>query len=137
MKRGYVLLLALVIICTTSFAQQQTEKPTSAKNVILLIGDGMGVSQIYAGMTANKGHLNLERFHHIGFSKTYSADDFITDSGAGGTALSSGYKTFNHAIGVDPDSIAHQTILEIASNRTCCHQRNNPRNTGIIYRPCT
>ena len=114
MKRGYVLLLALVIICTTSFAQQQTEKPTSAKNVILLIGDGMGVSQIYAGMTANKGHLNLERFHHIGFSKTYSADDFITDSGAGGTALSSGYKTFNHAIGVDTDSIAHQTILEIA-----------------------
>ena len=30
------------------------------KNIILLIGDGMGVSQIFAGLTANKGHLFLE-----------------------------------------------------------------------------
>jgi alkaline phosphatase len=39
-----------------------------------MIGDGMGVSQVYAGLTANKGSLNLERCRYVGFSKTYSAD---------------------------------------------------------------
>ena len=84
------------------------------KNIIFLIGDGMGVSQIYAGMTANKGALNLERIKHIGFSKTYSANAYITDSAAGATAFSIGKKTFNGAIGMDADSVATKTILEMA-----------------------
>jgi alkaline phosphatase len=36
------------------------------KNIVLLIGDGMGVSQVFAGMTANKGQLFLQNFKHIG-----------------------------------------------------------------------
>lgn len=71
------------------------------KNVILLIGDGMGLAQIYAGMTANRGQLNLGKFLNIGFSKTNSADSYITDSAAGGTAMATGQKTRNRAIGVD------------------------------------
>lgn len=71
------------------------------KNVILLIGDGMGLAQIYAGMTANRGQLNLGKFLNIGFSKTNSADSYITDSAAGGTAMATGKKTRNRAIGVD------------------------------------
>lgn len=115
MKKVIFIFVGLYFFSFQAFSQQQIEKPQNeAKNIILLIGDGMGVSQIYAGITANNGHLNLERFHNIGFSKTYSGNDFITDSGAGGTAISSGYKTFNHAIGVDMDSVAHPTILEIA-----------------------
>jgi alkaline phosphatase len=94
-----------------------------AKNIILMIGDGMGVSQIYAGITANKG-LNLERFQNIGFSKTYSADDYITDSGAGGTSISTGYKTYNGAIGVDNDTIPRKTILEYAEL--------NQKSTGMV-----
>jgi len=85
-----------------------------ARNIILMIGDGMGVAQIYAGLTANKGHLNLERIKNIGFSKTYSSNDFITDSGAGATAISTGNKTYNGAIGVNKDSIPCKTILEYA-----------------------
>ncbi|MDJ1482789.1 hypothetical protein QNI16_19975 [Cytophagaceae bacterium YF14B1] len=42
-----------------SFAQKNA-KSKHPKNVILLIGDGMGAAQIYAGLTANKGSLNLE-----------------------------------------------------------------------------
>jgi alkaline phosphatase len=73
------------------------------KNVILMIGDGMGIAQVYAGVIANGGDLFLKNFKHIGFSATHSADNYKTDSAAGGTALSSGQKTSNGAIGVDID----------------------------------
>ena len=84
------------------------------KNVILLIGDGMSIPQIYAGMTANKGNLNLNNFKHVGFSKTYSANRYVTDSGAGGTAIATGHKTNNSAIGVDSSKNTVPSILEIA-----------------------
>ncbi len=72
------------------------------RNVILLIGDGMGLAQIYAGLTANRGALNLTKLLNLGFSKTSAADTYITDSAAGGTAMATGQKTNNRAIGVDP-----------------------------------
>lgn len=87
------------------------------KNIILLIGDGMGVSQVFAGLTANKGRLFLENCKYIGFSKTSSGDNYITDSGAGGTALSTGVKTYNGAIGVDMNKNPVRTILQEASEK--------------------
>lgn len=88
--------------------------PKTAKNIILLIGDGMGTSQVYAGITANKGALNLMQFPYVGLSITKSADSYITDSAAGATALSTGQKTYNGAIGVDTAKQQVKTILEIA-----------------------
>lgn len=87
------------------------------KNVILLIGDGMGVSQLFAGLTANRGNLFIENCKYIGFSKTSSADRYVTDSAAGATALSTGTKTYNGAIGVGPDKKPINTILEEASRQ--------------------
>jgi alkaline phosphatase len=92
----------------------KTKKPT---NIILLIGDGMGVTQVYSGFTVNHGQLNLMNFKSLGYSLTYSASDYITDSGAGGTALSTGNKTYNGAIGVNKDSIPCKTILEYAEEK--------------------
>ncbi|MDB4584210.1 alkaline phosphatase, partial [Draconibacterium sp.] len=92
----------------------KSEKP---KNIIFLIGDGMGISQIFAGLTANQGKLFLENCKYIGFSKTQSLDNYITDSAAGGTALSCGVKTYNGAIGVDADTIPVKTILEDAEEK--------------------
>ena len=100
-----------------SSTQSQTESVENPKNIILLIGDGMGTSQIYAGLVANRGHLNLEKFPITGFSKTYSADDLITDSAASGTAMASGEKTNNGMIGMNPDNVPVETILEIAEKR--------------------
>lgn len=98
-----------------TFSQKfKTEKP---KNIILLIGDGMGVSHVFAGLTANKGNLFLQNFKHIGFSKTQSADDYITDSAAGGTAISTGHKTNNGSIGVDAKDKPVKTILEEAEEK--------------------
>lgn len=77
------------------------DKRSKVKNVILLIGDGMGLAQIHTGMTINHGQLNLLQMLNIGFSKTASSDSYITDSAAGGTAMATGKKTYNRAIGVD------------------------------------
>lgn len=82
------------------------------KNIIVMIGDGMGISQVFAGMAANGNHLFLENFKHVGFSKTQSASDYVTDSAAGGTALSCGQKTYNGAIGVNTDTIPIENIRE-------------------------
>ncbi|HKI88110.1 MAG TPA: alkaline phosphatase [Draconibacterium sp.] len=89
-------------------------KSKKPKNIIFLIGDGMGTAQIFAGLTANHGHLFLENCKQVGFSKTQSADNYITDSAAGGTALSCGIKTYNGAIGVDVNKNPVKTILEDA-----------------------
>lgn len=84
------------------------------KNVILMIGDGMGLAQMYTGMVKNGNKLSLERCTYTGLMKTYSANNFTTDSGAGGTAIATGVKTKNGMIGMNPDSVAVESILEKA-----------------------
>ncbi|NQU85952.1 MAG: alkaline phosphatase [Mariniphaga sp.] len=79
-----------------------------------MIGDGMGVTHVYAGMTANRGHLFIENFKSVGFAKTNSASNYITDSAASGTALASGKKTYNGAIGVDTNRQIVKNIIEDA-----------------------
>lgn len=82
-----------------SYINDQTEQ--AVENVILLIGDGNGLSHISSSVLANGGALTLTQLKSIGFMKTASADDFTTDSAAAGTALATGSKTYNRAIGVD------------------------------------
>jgi len=97
------------------YVQPKTKR--SPKNIILMIGDGMGLAHLYAAMTANGGHLFIENFKNCGFSKTYSSDNYITDSAAGGTALATGTKTYNGAIGVDPDKKPVANIREMAEKK--------------------
>jgi alkaline phosphatase len=103
-----------VLIISTVMGQGKGKKP---RNIILFIGDGMGVTQVYSGFTANKGMLNLFGFNSIGFSLTYSYNNYITDSGAGATAISTGNKTYNGAIGVNKDTVPCKTVLEMAEER--------------------
>src|SRR4030042_3602984 len=72
-----------------------------SRNLILFIGDGIGLSHVVAAYTVNKGNLNMMTFPFTGFSKTSSASGYITESGAGATAIACGKKTYNGAIGVD------------------------------------
>lgn len=92
-------------------------EPQQVRQVILLIGDGMGLSQITAGMYANGNRLQLERFKVIGLHKSHSSSHLVTDSAAGATAFSCGIKTFNHAIGVTPDTMPCRTIMQEAKAR--------------------
>lgn len=113
----HALLMISVVMLTGFVWNGRTEKSgkvKSLKNIILFIGDGMGVSQVYAGMTVSQVPFYLETFPYSGFSKTYSADSYITDSGAGGTAIACGTKTNNGMIGVRPDSSVVNSILELA-----------------------
>lgn len=93
------------LVAHLSYAQE-------APNVILLVGDGMGLSQISAAMYHSEEPLNFERFQAYGFIKTQSAKQKVTDSAAGATAFASGVKSYNGAIGVDVDTVSQPTILE-------------------------
>jgi len=99
---------------TQTVVRSAAEKP---KNIIFLIGDGMGLSQITAGMYANGDKLNLERMKTIGLHKSHAADALVTDSAAGATAFACGQKTYNGAIAVDVDTIPIPTILEEAESK--------------------
>jgi alkaline phosphatase len=96
---------------------------TAAKYVFFFIGDGMGINHVngmemWAG--EDKGILGVEpmlftSFPFTGLSKTYSQSNGITDSSAGGTALSAGVKTKNGTIGMDhTHTIALETVAEKA-----------------------
>ena len=76
-----------------SFDMDATDKPV--KNVILMIGDGMGLAHICSGMYANQGQLTITNLKTCGFVRTQSANKFTTDSAASGTAYSTGKKTKN------------------------------------------
>jgi alkaline phosphatase len=93
------------------------KKNTVVKNVILLIGDGNGLSQISAALLSNGGQMTLSQLKSIGLIKTQAADDFITDSAAAGTALATGIKTHNRAIGVDSSDKPIDNIMEILNSR--------------------
>lgn len=112
------ILFAVTCLITLSGCTGQNAKSKTPKNIILLIGDGMGATQVFAGLTANKGKLNIERCQYVGFHKNQSSDDYVTDSGAGATSISIGKKTYNGAIGVDSSKTPHPTILEIAETNS-------------------
>ncbi|WP_405296761.1 alkaline phosphatase [Algibacter sp. Ld11] len=98
-----------------SFKKDGSE--SSIKNVILMIGDGNGLSQISSAVLANSGGLTVTQLKHIGLIKTQSADDFVTDSAAAGTALATGEKTNNRAIGVDVNGNAIKNITEVLGTK--------------------
>ncbi|MDA3779386.1 MAG: alkaline phosphatase [Bacteroidales bacterium] len=128
-KTNLIIVLALVLIISSCGFDKSSKvsnefENNEINNVILLIGDGMGVSQVYAGMTAAIDTLNIESLKNIGFSKTYSINNYITDSGAGGTALSTGSKTKNGFIAVDSSKKKLKTILEYAEE--------NNHATGLV-----
>ena len=84
-------------------AVQQPPVTNEVRNVIFLIGDGMGLEQVSCAWVLNHGKLNLDKMTVVGLSRTYSLSDLITDSAAGGTALAVGEKTYNSHVGTDPE----------------------------------
>ena len=105
MKKRFFSLFLTAMFALTVLAQGQV------KYVFYFIGDGMGVNQINVTETylaALKGKIGFEpilmsSFPVVGMVNTYSATNGVTDSAAGGTALASGHKTKNGAIGVLED----------------------------------
>ncbi len=92
-------------------------KGKKVKNVIFMIGDGMGFEQVSVGWVANGGKLNMDQMPYLGASRTWCADKLITDSCAGGTSLSSGVKTKYGYIGLDADGEPVESNLTYAMRK--------------------
>lgn len=99
-------------------------KKAHAKNVILLIGDGMGDSEITAARNfahgaggSFKGLDDLPfsgQYTHYSLNKDTKKPDYVTDSAASATAWSTGVKSYNGAIGVDVNGKPFTTLIELA-----------------------
>jgi alkaline phosphatase len=120
---GPIMLSILVVTpAETGPASTSTQLPASqhATGIILFIGDGMGAEHREAGRwsaVGQSGQLAMDTLSVTGELQTASADFSITDSAAAATAMATGVKTDNGHIGVDPDEVVLETILEIAEGR--------------------
>ncbi|MCE5177599.1 MAG: alkaline phosphatase [Porphyromonadaceae bacterium] len=112
-----ILIVLFLGVIMGSQAQQKTatgHASAEVKNVILMIGDGMGLTQVQVASMRAGFPLAMERAQYIGLAKTHSADNRVTDSAAAGTALATGTKTNNGAIGVDVNEKPLKNIREKA-----------------------
>ena len=131
-----IITMIMVSVAATSLTVAADDTPV-IKNVIYMIPDGGGFALfdvangvkeaggfnegLYPNSTKVTASPMFMKDYLVGTETTYSASSSITDSAAGGTALSSGYKTNNKHVGVDPNGVPHATILEasqLAGKRT-------------------
>ena len=112
--------LALAVFTACGGGEEATDNggdQATAKNVVLLIGDGMGAAHRTAARlysVGREGELAMDTLPFAGMARTWSTESVVTDSAAAGTALATGVKTFNAAIAVDQDKNPVPTILEMA-----------------------
>ena len=114
--------LSLFII-NPAIAQRNRQEPPTPKYVFLMIGDGMGINQVYGAQNYNQvtgdgpKFINFTQFPVRTFVTTFSASSLVTDSAASGTALATGVKTYNHGLGVDPNHRPVESICVWAHRR--------------------
>jgi alkaline phosphatase len=113
-KFAFIFSIILLAGCSAPVeTSQEQAKSSKPKNVILMIGDGMGLSQVSSAFYYKDQTPNFKRFKNIGLIRTSSAKQKITDSAAGATAFSTGEKSYNGAIGMNVDTVAIPTINEL------------------------
>ncbi len=121
MKRT-ILLASIILLGGLALEAQKNNnarsksKENHPKNIILMIGDGLGLAQMYATYTATQDNLNMARCPNIALVKTFSEDNYITDSAAAGTALATGHKTNDGMLGMNPDKTPVKSILKYAED---------------------
>lgn len=110
MKNYRLTLLGLLSLLLASCTTQETK----VKNVIYLIGDGMGFGAVSSLLLSEDSLTGFELAPVIGLSETCSANNYVTDSPAGGTALACGKRTKNGYLGVDSDGNPMTSIMKKA-----------------------
>ncbi|XP_033763813.1 alkaline phosphatase-like isoform X2 [Pecten maximus] len=149
-----VIFLALCVFvdCTDwkKLAQQELNKALNrkpntnkARNVILFVGDGMGVSTVTAarilrgqtrGAPGEETVLEFENFPNIGLSKTYSNDRQTTGSASTATALLCGEKTNYRLIGLNDRAVAKNCPSQVGNEIPCAFDwfRKDGRSVGAV-----
>ena len=84
------------------------------KNIVFIVGDGMGLAHIGLFSEYSESFRTLIRFPVVGLQKTHSATHLVTDSGAAATAMACGEKTYNSAIGMSADTTRCKNLFEYA-----------------------
>ncbi|MFM9277559.1 alkaline phosphatase [Paenibacillus jiagnxiensis] len=100
-----------------SAATTSNQKSAYPKNVILFIGDGMGQATrdaVTLATVGKSGNLEMDNMPVIGLVSTDSGDNLVTDSAAAASAIATGVKTYNGAIGMDMKKKPVTTIMEQA-----------------------
>ena len=105
----FVAIFAMAVLASCTFEYQK-----QPENVIYLIGDGMGFGAVTSLLLSMEEETGFEKAPVIGLSETCSANNYVTDSPAGGTALATGTRTCNGFLGVGPDSIQLESLLKKA-----------------------
>jgi alkaline phosphatase len=112
MTRTILAALLLTTAAMPALAEGAPAEPR-AKNVILFIGDGMGISTITAariyeaqkrGESGEENQLSFEKFDNLALVKTYNTNAQVPDSAGTATAMHSGQKTRIGVLGIGPDA---------------------------------
>lgn len=123
--------LALTVVLSSSIvtAKENTAKKPQSKNLIVLIGDGMGPAQVTAARYYAKARLGKEQLtldsYYVGQATTYAdkgedggtvVSGAVTDSASAGTAFATGNKTYNAAISISNEDVAkpYASVIEAA-----------------------
>lgn len=102
----------------------QPAKGLRPKNIVFMIGDGMGLEQLSTAWVANRGALNIDQMPYVGLQRTYCLDWLVTDSAAAGTALATGQKTNKGMVATNPQGEELNSMMDLA-------QRAGKR-TGVV-----
>lgn len=114
MKKVNLISIALIALMYGTSCCPNAEDGPQVKNVIYLIGDGMGLGAVSSLVLSEEEATGFEMNPVIGLCETCSANNYVTDSPAGGTALATGTRTNNGYLGVDPDGKQLTSILRKA-----------------------
>ncbi len=114
MRAVRILLSSVLVLFVLQCCITKSGENLKPHNVIYLIGDGMGFGAVSSLLLSEEGETGFEMAPVIGLNETQSANNFVTDSPAGGTALATGTRTCNGFLGVGPDSVQLVSILKKA-----------------------
>jgi alkaline phosphatase len=110
--RRVSLIIVAQFMAITLWAQQPV------KNIIYLIGDGMGLASVsMMQYESESGEVIFNHADNIALQRTYSMDNRVTDSAASGTALATGSKTNNTYLGVTADGQSVENLMEVAHSK--------------------
>lgn len=123
MKRNFLRILTMALTVALVLISLSAEAAKKPKYVFFIIGDGMGISQVYSTNVYNRAmgepELNFSLFPVKSIVSTYSASSLVTDSAAAGTALATSTKVNNSSVGIDPEGVLLKSILYYAKDAGC------------------
>lgn len=117
---GIFLLLVILPRCGKNEGEPDKpphSDPLAAKKIILMIGDGMGLSQITAASVYGGKPLNMEKCKYIGIQKVHPDGQLVPSSASSITAIACGVRTKYDYLGLDSDGQKVLNIAEMLSNK--------------------